>query len=37
VPVDLASQFVFGDPSLDEASRSLALFAQWVMPELASL
>jgi alkanesulfonate monooxygenase SsuD/methylene tetrahydromethanopterin reductase-like flavin-dependent oxidoreductase (luciferase family) len=33
----LVGQFVFGDLSLDEALRSIAMFAQRVMPELAGL
>jgi alkanesulfonate monooxygenase SsuD/methylene tetrahydromethanopterin reductase-like flavin-dependent oxidoreductase (luciferase family) len=33
----LVGQLVFGDLSLDEALRSIALFAQQVMPELADL
>jgi alkanesulfonate monooxygenase SsuD/methylene tetrahydromethanopterin reductase-like flavin-dependent oxidoreductase (luciferase family) len=33
----LVGQLVFGDLSLDEALRSIALFAQQVMPELVDL
>ena len=33
----LVGQFVFGDLSLDEALRSIALFAHAVMPDLAGL